>query len=686
MQPNCCARCAMSRAASATSPAASRRTWRWPESTASGSPFDELSPRELEVALLLVQGLRQDDIAKRLSLSAKTVNTHKARLFEKLDIHDSIALARMASRYGLVDPVQGDLRAAPAVQALLRSPKKLAAPGGQFFCCGSRPARDQAWPSSSLVLGALRLRLFARPTRLRRRVLARRLEQAAGSAAASAATGADARLDDRRQRHPAPVRPAACLPARGAVEQAGRTRHVRDRRRPVRPDASRRSPLRRVPRPPSAAAPLPALLRSVRLRRFPPTEPSVPQATAADHGRRLRRPAPASGLGLRTTSVTAAAGSGRGDDRHRLRWRRLRRDSGDAARATVHGGVGAACDCSGPASVRRQRDCSATASTRLEQRRACARHRRRSRTPAAIAARPARASLRRLGHLAFPSIVVFVVERDVESSCSCVSPAAPSPAPPPRRRRRPPRRPRRRRLPPSPAAFAQRRLALPRWSMTAAASIVTASTASTAASATTGVAATTGAATGATTASFGLGGGDRFGLRLPELAWARCAADAAHFCARSSACAVACGLLLGAWAAAAACCCCWPCCLLRGCFGCLLLLPAACRGCCRCSSRRCSSRRAARRGGRRDDPACRCDRRGAGVAVTALVAATVVLRARGRCRFDRDRLRCRGRSAGCARPRRSNASAPLPRAGAGAGSGGDGLSRAVRASAPAGPA
>ena len=69
------------------------------------SPFDELSPRELEVALLLVQGLRQDDIAKRLSLSAKTINTHKARLFEKLDIRDSIALARMASRYGLVDPV-----------------------------------------------------------------------------------------------------------------------------------------------------------------------------------------------------------------------------------------------------------------------------------------------------------------------------------------------------------------------------------------------------------------------------------------------------------------------------------------------------------------------------------------------------------------------------------------------------
>ncbi len=69
-----------------------------------GSPFDALSPRELEVAMLLTQGLRQEDIARRLSLSAKTVNTHKTRLFEKLQIHDSIALARLAGQYGLSDP------------------------------------------------------------------------------------------------------------------------------------------------------------------------------------------------------------------------------------------------------------------------------------------------------------------------------------------------------------------------------------------------------------------------------------------------------------------------------------------------------------------------------------------------------------------------------------------------------
>ena len=70
------------------------------------SPFDTLSPRELEVAMLLVQGLRQEEIAKRLSLSAKTVNTHKSRLFEKLGIQDSIALARLSSQYGLSDPAR----------------------------------------------------------------------------------------------------------------------------------------------------------------------------------------------------------------------------------------------------------------------------------------------------------------------------------------------------------------------------------------------------------------------------------------------------------------------------------------------------------------------------------------------------------------------------------------------------
>jgi two-component system, NarL family, invasion response regulator UvrY len=70
------------------------------------SPFDALSAREMEVALMLTQGMRQEEIARRLSLSAKTVNTHKTRLFGKLQIKDSIALARLVNRYGLADPAQ----------------------------------------------------------------------------------------------------------------------------------------------------------------------------------------------------------------------------------------------------------------------------------------------------------------------------------------------------------------------------------------------------------------------------------------------------------------------------------------------------------------------------------------------------------------------------------------------------
>ncbi len=70
------------------------------------SPFDALSPREMEISLMLTQGLRQEDIARRLSLSAKTVNTHKSRLFEKLGVQDAIALARLAGQHGLSDPAQ----------------------------------------------------------------------------------------------------------------------------------------------------------------------------------------------------------------------------------------------------------------------------------------------------------------------------------------------------------------------------------------------------------------------------------------------------------------------------------------------------------------------------------------------------------------------------------------------------
>ena len=71
-----------------------------------GTPFDRLSPRELEVSLLFCQGLRAEDIARRLSLSGKTVATHKYRLFEKLGVGDTVGLARLATQHGLLEPAR----------------------------------------------------------------------------------------------------------------------------------------------------------------------------------------------------------------------------------------------------------------------------------------------------------------------------------------------------------------------------------------------------------------------------------------------------------------------------------------------------------------------------------------------------------------------------------------------------
>ena len=67
------------------------------------SPFDTLTRRELEIAMLVCQGIRMEDIAKRLSLSPKTVATHKYNTFDKLGVQDAIALSRLASQYGLIE-------------------------------------------------------------------------------------------------------------------------------------------------------------------------------------------------------------------------------------------------------------------------------------------------------------------------------------------------------------------------------------------------------------------------------------------------------------------------------------------------------------------------------------------------------------------------------------------------------
>jgi DNA-binding NarL/FixJ family response regulator len=69
-----------------------------------GSPFERLSPRELEVTMSLLQGHRLTRIGEALSLSAKTIATYKYSAFEKLGVQDLGSLTRLALQHGVMDP------------------------------------------------------------------------------------------------------------------------------------------------------------------------------------------------------------------------------------------------------------------------------------------------------------------------------------------------------------------------------------------------------------------------------------------------------------------------------------------------------------------------------------------------------------------------------------------------------
>jgi DNA-binding NarL/FixJ family response regulator len=60
-----------------------------------------LTQREREVLQLLVEGLSRNDIADHLSLSPKTVDTHRNNLMEKLGINDLPGLVKFAIQQGL---------------------------------------------------------------------------------------------------------------------------------------------------------------------------------------------------------------------------------------------------------------------------------------------------------------------------------------------------------------------------------------------------------------------------------------------------------------------------------------------------------------------------------------------------------------------------------------------------------
>ena len=64
-----------------------------------GNPFDLLSQRELETALLLLQGKRSSEICSELNIQPSTVTTYKIKIFTKLGVNNVVDLERLANVY-----------------------------------------------------------------------------------------------------------------------------------------------------------------------------------------------------------------------------------------------------------------------------------------------------------------------------------------------------------------------------------------------------------------------------------------------------------------------------------------------------------------------------------------------------------------------------------------------------------
>jgi two-component system, NarL family, invasion response regulator UvrY len=66
------------------------------------SPFSDLSTREFEIFCMLAEGLNTSEIAKRLSLSYKTVANYNTQIKNKLNVATVADIARLAIRYNII--------------------------------------------------------------------------------------------------------------------------------------------------------------------------------------------------------------------------------------------------------------------------------------------------------------------------------------------------------------------------------------------------------------------------------------------------------------------------------------------------------------------------------------------------------------------------------------------------------
>jgi DNA-binding NarL/FixJ family response regulator len=68
----------------------------------SPGPFETLTPRQREILQLIAEGHTTQEIANKLTISVKTVETHRAQLMDRLGIHEIAGLVRYAIRTGII--------------------------------------------------------------------------------------------------------------------------------------------------------------------------------------------------------------------------------------------------------------------------------------------------------------------------------------------------------------------------------------------------------------------------------------------------------------------------------------------------------------------------------------------------------------------------------------------------------
>ena len=67
------------------------------------SPFEKLSERELQTAMMISSGKKAQEIADTFCVSPKTVNSYRYRIFEKLNINSDVELTLLAVRHNILD-------------------------------------------------------------------------------------------------------------------------------------------------------------------------------------------------------------------------------------------------------------------------------------------------------------------------------------------------------------------------------------------------------------------------------------------------------------------------------------------------------------------------------------------------------------------------------------------------------